>query len=102
KDEQLPNNMGWWLTVGTPEEPNGAELLLEPARGWEPAKVYYEALYNSGIPVTALKSDDLRKEYEELKNKGVVFRGEPAEFAGSLSVMFDDTCGNLLQLYQVL
>lgn len=102
EDRELPQGMGRWLTLVEPGNPDGTQIVLEPAKGFPPAKEYYQKLYESGIPVTAFQVDDIQKEYNEMKEKGVEFKSEPAEFDNSLHVMFDDTCGNLVQMYQIL
>lgn len=90
-----------WLTVTSPEGVNGVELVLEPL-GFEPARVYQRALYETGIPATAFTTADVQAEYERLKARGVVFRGEPKETGPIRSAVFEDTCGNLIHLVQPL
>jgi catechol 2,3-dioxygenase-like lactoylglutathione lyase family enzyme len=89
-----------WLTVFSSEAPDGAELLLEPNQN-PAAQVYQKAIYEHGIAATAFASTDVRGEYERLKALGVAFRGEPTPMGPTITVAFDDTCGNLIQLYQV-
>lgn len=89
-----------WLTVYSAEAPEGAELLLEP-NGNPAAQVYQKALYEQGIPATAFASADVHAEYARLKALGVVFRGEPRKMGETTAVTFEDTCGNLIQLYQI-
>lgn len=88
-----------WLTVVSPEAPDGTELLLEPM-GFEPARIFQQELYKAGIPATAFSVADIRAEYERLSALGVVFQSEPAEMGGTAVAAFDDTCGNFIQLYQ--
>jgi catechol 2,3-dioxygenase-like lactoylglutathione lyase family enzyme len=88
-----------WLTVVSPEGIEGAELVLEPM-GFPPARAYQRALYKAGIPLTAFTTADIRAEVERLKASGVVFRGEPVEAGPILTVLFEDTCGNLINLVQ--
>lgn len=88
-----------WLTVVSPDEPAAAELLLEP-NAHPAAKAYQEALYADGIPIASFAVADVRAEYERLSAAGVVFKGEPADAGGTLVAVFDDTCGNFLQLYE--
>lgn len=88
-----------WLTVVSPDEPNGTELLLEPM-GFTPAKTYQKALFEAGIPLTSFAVSDLQVVYERMKKQGAVFRMAPTK-AGPVTVaMFEDTCGNLIQLVQ--
>ncbi len=89
-----------WLTVVSPEEPNGAEVVLEPI-GFPPAKTYQKALFEAGIPLTAFQADDIHKEYDRMKKLGVVFRGEPKQTGPVKLCAFEDTCGNLIQIYQI-
>ncbi|HLG94425.1 MAG TPA: VOC family protein [candidate division Zixibacteria bacterium] len=89
-----------WLTVVSPEEPNGTEVVLEPL-GFPPAKTFQKALFDAGIPLTAFQVDDIQKEYERLKELGVVFKSGPTKAGPVTQAMFDDTCGNLIQIYQV-
>ena len=88
-----------WLTVVSPEAPDGAAVLLEPNQN-PAAQVFQKALFEQGIPLTAFAATDVRAEYERLKALGVAFRGEPTEMGPTVVVAFDDTCGNLIQLYQ--
>jgi catechol 2,3-dioxygenase-like lactoylglutathione lyase family enzyme len=88
-----------WLTVTSPEGSDGIELVLEPM-GFPPARVFQKALFDAGIPHTAFLTDDIHKEYQQLKVKGVIFRGEPQAMGAITSVLFEDTCGNLINLVQ--
>lgn len=88
-----------WLTVTSPEGVPGAELVLEPA-AFPPALVYQKALFDAGIPATALITKDIQAEVRRLREKGVVFRGEPQAMGPITAVIFEDTCGNLLNLVQ--
>lgn len=89
-----------FLTVVSPQEPDGTELMLEPAGEHPATKTYKAALVAEGIPITAFEVDDCRTEYERLKKLGVAFKGEPAEMAGTVMATLDDTCGNLIMIYQ--
>lgn len=91
---------GRFLTVVSPQEPDGTELMLEPAGEHPATKTYKAALVAEGIPITAFEVDDCRAEYERLKGLGVEFKGEPAEMAGTVMATLDDTCGNLVMIYQ--
>ncbi len=89
-----------WLTVVSPDQPDGTELLLEPNAN-PAAKTYQEAIFGQGIPATMFGVDDVRKEYQRLKALGVVFTVEPTRVIGSvMRAVFDDTCGNLIQIVQ--
>ena len=99
KKEDVPMGEHRWLTVVSPEGPDGVELLLEPL-GFEPARNFYRALYEAGIPVTSFESSDLDREVERLKALGVDFRGDPQDMGNVRVVMFEDTCGNLVCLTQ--
>ena len=90
-----------WLTVVSPEEPNGTELLLEPNAEYPAMKALKEALVKDGIPYTAFQVDDIQKEYERMKKLGVHFTMEPTNMGTSTVAIFDDTCGNLMQIYQL-
>ncbi|MET8897511.1 VOC family protein [Streptomyces albogriseolus] len=86
-----------WLTVTSPEDPDGAELLLEPAQ--HPAvKPYRDALMADGIPLAQFAVDDVRAEYGRLREHGVRFTQEPLEMGPVTTAVFDDTCGNLIQI----
>jgi len=88
-----------WLTVVSPEEPDGTQLLLEPSAN-PAAAAYQRALYESGIPLTSFAVDDIEKEYQRLRSLGVVFRSKPTNAGGAIVAVFEDTCGNLIQIYQ--
>ena len=99
KMADIPMGEFRWLTVVSPDGIEGTELVLEPL-GFGPAKTYQKALYEAGIPQTAFISSDIQKEYKRLKKRGVIFRGEPMQSGPIWSVLFDDTCGNLINLVQ--
>ncbi len=98
--KDIPMGDANWLTVVSPEGPAGIELLLEPL-GFPPAKIYQQALFEAGIPATAFAVEEIQKEYERMKKLGVVFRSEPTKMGPVTIAVFEDTCGNLIQLYQV-
>ena len=83
------------------EEQDGVELVLEPM-GFAPAQVYQKALFEAGIPLTAFHVDDIEKEYERLTKAGVAFSMKPAAMGAVKLAVFNDTCGNNIQLVQVL
>jgi catechol 2,3-dioxygenase-like lactoylglutathione lyase family enzyme len=88
-----------WLTVVSPEEPDGVELVLHLAD--EPARAFQAASRQAGRPVLSLRTDDCAGEAERLKAEGVVFVKEPARMPyGGIDAVFTDTCGNLLDLHQ--
>ena len=88
-----------WLTVVSPEGGEGIELVLEPM-GFPPAKIYQKALFDAGIPLTAFITNDIQNEYKRLYKRGVIFRGEPKTNGPITAVLFEDTCGNLINLVQ--
>lgn len=92
-----------WLTVVSKEEPDGIEVLLEPAPyHFEPAKVYQKALFDAGIPCTQFNSDSVQQEYERLVSLGVEFSVKPTEMGTVKIAVFNDTCGNNIQIVEML
>ena len=92
-----------WLTVVSKEEQDGPEILLEPAPNhFEPAKIYQKALFDAGIPYTQFNVDDVQKEYEQLTKLGVEFSVKPTEMGTVKIAVFNDTCGNNIQIVQML
>lgn len=96
----IPMGDARWLTVVSPEGPDDVELLLEP-NGNPAAKVFQKALFEQGIPLTAFAVDDVEKDYRRLKERGVVFKTPPTKAGPATIAVLDDTCGNLIQIYQV-
>ena len=90
-----------WITVVSPDEPNGTELLLEPNAEYPAMKALKESLFTDGIPFTAFEVNDIQKEYERMKKLGVEFTMEPTNMGMTTVAIFNDTCGNLIQIYQV-
>jgi catechol 2,3-dioxygenase-like lactoylglutathione lyase family enzyme len=88
-----------WLTVVSPEDPDGVELLLEP-NDHPAAKVFQAALFEQGIPLTSFAVEDVQAEYERLLREGVAFRRAPQRAGSVLLAVLEDTCGNLIQLAQ--
>jgi catechol 2,3-dioxygenase-like lactoylglutathione lyase family enzyme len=86
-----------WLTVVSPDEPGGIELLLEPA-GHPAVKTYRDTLVEDGIPLAQFAVEDVNAEYERLRDLGVRFTQEPLEMGPVTTAVFDDTCGNLIQI----
>ena len=101
KKTEIPLGEFRWLTVIASHGQPDIELVLEPT-AFPPAKTYQAALFEAAIPLTAVATDDIDAECRRLTARGVVFRGEPQESGSAKSVMFEDTCGNLINLYQVL
>lgn len=88
---------GRWLTVVSPQDPDGVELLLEPS-GHPAVEPFKEALVADGVPFTQFTVDDVQAEYERLRGLGVRFTQEPARMGEVTTAVFDDTCGNLIQI----
>jgi catechol 2,3-dioxygenase-like lactoylglutathione lyase family enzyme len=88
-----------WLTVVSPEGPNDIELLLEPA-SLPAAAGYQKALFEAGMPLTAFAVENIQKEYKRMAKRGVVFNIEPTKSGAATVAVFEDTCGNLIQLYE--
>jgi len=99
KKSDIPMGDYRWLTVTSPDGVEGAELVLEPT-GFPAARVYQKALFDTGIPATAFITSDVRAEYRLLLERGVKFRGEPKQMGPITAVVFEDTCGNLINLVQ--
>jgi catechol 2,3-dioxygenase-like lactoylglutathione lyase family enzyme len=90
-----------WITVVSPGDPNGTELLLEPNAEYPTMKAFKEALVNDGIPFTAFQVDDVQQEYARLRQLGVEFTMEPTNMGMATVAVLHDTCGNLIQIYEV-
>jgi catechol 2,3-dioxygenase-like lactoylglutathione lyase family enzyme len=102
KHDIPPGGGARWLTVVSPDEPNGTELLLEPNADYPAMKALKESLVRDGIPFTAFQVDDVHAEYERLRQLGVEFTTEPTDVGSAMVAVMNDTCGNLIQLYQVM
>jgi catechol 2,3-dioxygenase-like lactoylglutathione lyase family enzyme len=100
KKADIPAGEYRWLTVVSPEEPDGAQLVLEPNDN-PAARAYQEAIFGQGIPAASFFVDDVQKEYDRLKPMGVVFRSGPTQAGPATIAVFEDTCGNLIQISQV-
>lgn len=97
KHRDIPLGSASWLTVVSPEAPEGPELLLEPSD--HPAvKPYRDALVEDGIPLAQFAVDDVEAEHARLSGLGVVFTQPPTDIGSTVVAVFDDTCGNLIQL----
>lgn len=90
-----------WITVVSPDDPNGVELVLEPNASYPAMKALKESLVRDGIPFTAFEVNNIQKEYERMKKLGVEFTMEPTNMGMTTAAIFDDTCGNLIQIYQI-
>ena len=89
-----------WLTVVSPAEPDGVQLLLEP-NIHPAARAFQQALHGDGIPAATFAVDDVHAEYERLSGLGVRFTGEPAPAGTTIAAALDDTCGNLIGIHQL-
>lgn len=96
----IPLGEDFWLTVVSPEAPDGPELLLEPA-GHPAVKPYRDALVEDGIPLAQFNVDDLAAEHARLAGLGVQFTQPPTDIGTALVAVLDDTCGNLIQLVEM-
>ena len=100
KKRDIPLGAASWLTVVSPDEPDGTEILLEPSD--HPAvKPYKDALVADGIPAASFAVDDVQAEFDRLGSKGVRFTQKPTEMGGVTTAVFDDTCGNLIQIVRL-
>ena len=102
KKSDIPFGEHRRLTVVSADDENGPELVLEPNAGYPAMKALKEALFNDGIPFTAFEVDDLDKEYRRLIDLGVSFVHEPVDGPGARYAVLDDTCGNLVQIYEIV
>ncbi|MCX4741316.1 VOC family protein [Streptomyces antibioticus] len=100
KKHDVPLGVDRWLTVVSPEDPDGTELLLEPS-GHPAVRPYTTALVADGIPATSFAVDDVPAEFDRLRGLGVRFTQEPVEAGPVTTAVLDDTCGNLIQIVQV-
>ena len=92
-----------WLTVVSKEEQDGPEILLEPSpKHFEPAKTYQRSLFEAGIPYTQFNVENMQQEYDRLSALGVVFSIKPTEMGTVKIAVFDDTCGNNIQIVEML
>ena len=97
KKTDVPLGEYRWLTVVSPDDPDGTQLLLEPD-GHPAAKPFKRALVDDGIPFTSFAVDDVNAEYERLRTLGVQFTQEPLAMPSVTTAVLDDTCGNLIQI----
>ncbi|MFC7686999.1 VOC family protein [Ureibacillus sp. GCM10028918] len=99
KKHDVPSGEFRWITLVSPENSTGTELLLEP-NNHPAAKEYQERLFAEGIPVTMFGVSDIDAEYNRLVEKGVKFTMKPTKMGNISIAVFDDTCGNLIQIIQ--
>ncbi len=99
KKSEIQTGNAKWLTLVSPEDPDGVQLVLESGDN-SATKIYRKAMFEQGIPLTAFAVDDIQSEFERLRGKGVVFTMFPTDTGPVTVAVFNDTCGNLIQLYQ--
>ncbi len=97
KKTEIPLGEHRWLTVVSPEVPDGVEVALEPDEH-HGAQAFKQTLVEDGIPFTSFAVDDVQKEYERLTALGVRFTQEPTQMGGMTTAVLDDTCGNLIMI----
>ena len=97
KKDEIPIGDDRWLTVVSPDDPDGVELVLEPD-SHPAAKPFKEALVADGIPFTSSAVDDVQNEFDRLRGLGVRFTQDPLDLGPVTTAVFDDTCGNLIQI----
>lgn len=100
KKKDIPMGDTRYVTVVSPDEPDAAELMLEPCGEHPATKAFKQAIYTEGIPLTAFLVDDIAREYKRLTELGVEFRSPPQRHGAESMATFDDTCGNLIMIYQ--
>jgi predicted enzyme related to lactoylglutathione lyase len=100
KRHDIPLGENFWLTVVSPDTPEGPELLLEPA-DHSAVKPYRDALVKDGIPLAQFAVDDLAAEHARLSGLGVMFTQPPTDIGTAVVAVLDDTCGNLIQLVEM-
>jgi len=102
KKTDIPVGDARWLTIVSPEDQKGTELLLEPNAEYPPMKQLKEALFKDKIPYTAFEVSDIKLEYNRLLDLGVNFIQKPTKNIGVLEAVFDDTFGNLIQIFEIV
>lgn len=100
KKQDIPVGKFKFLTVVSPDEPKGTELLLEPDEH-PAAQTFKKGIFADGIPATAFQVDDIHKEFKRMKELGVKFTMEPTAMGPVIQAVFNDTCGNLIQIYEL-
>ena len=101
KKADFRNGAYRWLTVGSAEDPDGAELQLALTNGNAAATAYQQALFTQGQPAVMFFSDDVKADYERMQARGAEFTMPPTEVTASTIAMLNDTCGNLVQITQL-
>ncbi|MDN5757766.1 MAG: VOC family protein [Tomitella sp.] len=97
KKHDIPVGEARWLTVVSPQDPDGPELVFEPS-GHPAVGPFKKALVDDGIPFTSFAVDDVQAEYERLQGLGVRFSQQPVDMGPVTTAVLDDTCGNLIQI----
>ena len=100
KKADFSNGAFRWLTVASPDEPNGTQLQLA-LNNMPAAKAYQQAIFQQGQPAVMFSSDDVKGDYERIKARGATFTMPPTDVTASTIAMLNDTCGNLIQLTQL-
>ncbi len=101
KKRDIPMGEFRWLTVVSPEAPDATELVLEPNAN-PAAKPWQQSLFAQGIPLTAFAVDDIQADYARLRGRGVEFSMEPTNMGATTIAILNDTCGNWIQIYQMM
>jgi len=101
KKMDTPAGGARWLTVVSPNAPEGTELLLEPM-GFDFARTFQKSLFDAGIPATMFGVKDIQKDYERMRAAGAVFRSAPAAMGPVIIADFEDTCGNIIRMAQMI
>ncbi len=99
KRADIPMGEYRWITVVSPDGSKSVELLLEPNAN-PAARTFQKAMYDAGVPAAMFAVSDIQQEYKRMKILGVTFRSAPATMGPVIAAVLDDTCGNLIQLYQ--
>ena len=100
KKTEVPVGEYRWLTVVSPLQPDGPELLLEPM-AFPPSVTFQKALFEAGIPFTSFAVADIHAEHKRLVEAGVTFQTPPTEAGEVITAVLEDTCGNLIQIVQI-
>jgi predicted enzyme related to lactoylglutathione lyase len=101
KKTDFSNGPYRWLTVSSPEDPEGVELQLAPNNNNPAAKTYQEAMFQQGQPAIMFFTNDIKGDYERIKERGAEFTMPPTQVTGATIAKLNDTCGNLVQISQL-